>query len=40
MGEVIVITVDGLRIESDWTDNALVEIRVPSQGLVVRRVWN
>ena len=40
MGEVIAITVDGLRIESDWTDNALTEIRVPSQGLVVRRVWN
>lgn len=39
-GEVIAITVDGLRIESDWTDNALVEIRVPSQALVVRRVWN
>lgn len=37
-GESLIITVDGLRIESHWDEGALTEIRVPSQGLVVRRV--
>lgn len=38
MGEIVVVTVDGLRIETEWIDGALSEIRVPSQGLTVRRV--
>lgn len=37
MGESLSITVDGLRVESEWEGGALLEVRVPSQGLVVRR---
>jgi hypothetical protein len=37
-GERLAIIVDGLRIESLWEGATLVEVRVPSQGLVVRRV--
>lgn len=37
-GESLNLTVDGLRIETDWHETALLEIRVPSQGLIVRRV--
>jgi hypothetical protein len=38
LGEVVTITVEGLRIETYWEDGTLSEVRVPSQGLVVRRV--
>ena len=37
-GETLAMSVDGLRIESDWEGGALREVRVPSQGLVVRRL--
>lgn len=37
-GEVLTIEVDGLRVESTWEGGALLEVRVPSQALVVRRL--
>jgi hypothetical protein len=37
-GEVVTLTVEGLRIETLWTEDALSAVRVPSQGLVVQRV--
>jgi hypothetical protein len=38
IGETLAVVVDGLRVESDWEGGALLEVRVPSQGLVVRRL--
>ena len=38
IGETLTFVVDGLRVESDWEGGALLEVRVPSQGLVVRRL--
>jgi len=38
VGETLSISVDGLRVESEWEGGALLEVRVPSQGLVVRRL--
>lgn len=35
-GETVTLTVDGLRIETVWREEALAEVRVPSQGLVVK----
>jgi hypothetical protein len=37
-GEEIWITADGLLLQTVWNDGGLVEMRVPSQELVVRRV--
>jgi hypothetical protein len=37
-GERVSLLVDGLQIDALWDDGALVEVRVPSQDLVVRRV--
>lgn len=38
IGETLTVVVDGLRVDSDWEGGALLEVRVPSQGLVVRRM--
>jgi hypothetical protein len=38
IGETLAVVVDGLRVESDWEGGTLLEVRVPSQGLVVRRL--
>lgn len=38
LGETLSIVVDGLRVESEWEGGALLEVRVPSQGLVVQRM--
>jgi hypothetical protein len=40
IGETLSIIVDGLRVESEWDGGALLEVRVPSQGLVVQRLKN
>ncbi|AMW06062.1 hypothetical protein [Gemmatimonas phototrophica] len=37
-GERVTLLVEGLRIDALWDDGALVEVHVPSQQLVVRRV--
>jgi hypothetical protein len=37
-GDEIWITADGLLLQTVWNDGVLVEMRVPSQELVVRRV--
>jgi hypothetical protein len=38
IGETLSIIVDGLRVESEWNGGALIEVRVPSQGLLVTRL--
>jgi hypothetical protein len=38
VGETLSIIVDGLRVDSEWDGGALLEVRVPSQGLVVQRM--
>lgn len=38
VGETLTVVVDGLRVEADWEGGALLEVRVPSQGLRVRRL--
>jgi hypothetical protein len=37
-GERVTLLVEGLQIDALWDDGALVEVRVPSQQLVVRRI--
>lgn len=37
-GEQLTMDVDGLRIDALWEGSALIEVRVPGQGLVVRPI--
>lgn len=37
-GEEVTVTVDGLTVHAVWEDGMLIEMRVPSQELVVKRV--